>query len=201
MPGSIEEDRLGPAGGIATEIERLRLREREDVVVRLVVVREVHRRARDNREHVRHERLVALIHPRARLVARVERRARRRIEIDHAPPAIGRIVRRRDSRPPTSGRRSVDAEISRTSIRPRIVPATAGDALPLVAVAWPARPSTSIAIPTIAPPALIVKTRTRSRRRQTCAAGRALHRASSAEPPHEASGCAARTSRRRPRCG
>ena len=60
--GAIEATDLRVAGGVAPEVERLRLREREHVVVEAVGVGKVDRRAGHDREHVRHERLVALIH-------------------------------------------------------------------------------------------------------------------------------------------
>ncbi len=64
-------------------------------MVGLVVVGKVDRRARDDRQHVRHERLVALIELRAQLSALVERRARRRVQVHDAAAAIRRIVRER----------------------------------------------------------------------------------------------------------
>ena len=62
MPGRIEAYRLRLAARVAAEIESLRLRQRKDVVVGGVVVREIDDRADGDREHVRHEGLVALIH-------------------------------------------------------------------------------------------------------------------------------------------
>ena len=91
--GVIEPDRLRAAGGVAPEVERGRLRVREHVVVGLIVVGEVDRRAGHDREDVRHERLVRLVHPRA-LDPFVERRARRVLEGDDAAATIGRAVRR-----------------------------------------------------------------------------------------------------------
>jgi hypothetical protein len=63
--GAIEAHRLRTAGRIATKIERARSPQREHVVIGVVAVREVDGRADGNRKHVRHERLVALIHRRA----------------------------------------------------------------------------------------------------------------------------------------
>ena len=66
---AIEPDRLRVPDRVASEVERLGLRERKDVVVGVIAVRKIDRRAGHDRQHVRHERLVALIEPRARLVA------------------------------------------------------------------------------------------------------------------------------------
>ena len=49
----------------------------------------------DNRQHVRHEALVALIEARVRFLAGVEGAARRRVEVDHAAAAIAAVARRR----------------------------------------------------------------------------------------------------------
>ncbi len=110
MPGAIEADRARVAGGVAAEIEGPGLRERKHVVVELVGVREVDRRAGRDREHVRHERLVALIHHGVAALARLERAARRRFQIDDRAQQVGQVApgRRaeiRDARPPLDRRR------------------------------------------------------------------------------------------------
>ena len=88
----IETDRLGVARCIASEIERLGGRQREDVMVRLVVVREIHRRSSNDGQHVRHERLVPLIQLDPHVIPLLECGARRRLQIHDAAPPIGRIV-------------------------------------------------------------------------------------------------------------
>ena len=117
----IEPDRLGPAGGIAAEIERRRLREREHVVVDAIAVRKIDDRAGRDRQHVRRERLVALIHDGVSRLVLLERAARRGFQIHdrlHGIRARWRAPWRRrrtrwDAVPrPAAGRR--------TSMRPRI---------------------------------------------------------------------------------
>ena len=129
--GPVEAHRLGAAGGVAAEIERPRLRERKHVVVDAVAVGEVDDRAGGDRQHVRHERLVALIHHGVARFVCLERAARRRLEVDDRPQAIGEVARRRraevgDGWPPLAG-----GAARRSSTRPRIVPFRAA------APAWP----------------------------------------------------------------
>ena len=88
----LEAHRFRLARGVAPEIELLRLRERKDVVVGVVVVGEVHVGAGDDGQHVRHETLVALIHPRAAVFALFERGAWRGFEIDDAAPPFEGIA-------------------------------------------------------------------------------------------------------------
>ena len=60
-----------------------------------------------DREHVRHERLVALIHHRVAAFARLERAARRRFQVDDRAQQIGHVARRpacRDRRRPAAAR-------------------------------------------------------------------------------------------------
>ena len=66
-------------------------------MVGVVVVRKVHGRAGRDREHVRHEGLVALIHPRVRLVARIEGRAWRGVQVDDAAAPVRDVVRGRNA--------------------------------------------------------------------------------------------------------
>ena len=107
MPGLLEPDGLRRSGRITSEVEGPGLREREHVVIGPVVVGEIHRRPGHDRENVRDERLVALVQPGARLVAGIEGRARRRVEIDHGPAAVGRAMT------------GVHAELG--DVRPRLV--------------------------------------------------------------------------------
>ncbi len=86
----IEPHGLRVARAVAPQIEALTLREREHVVVGAIVVREVDGRPDRDGEQVRHERLVALIHPRACGFAVLERALRRGLEVhDRAPPLAG----------------------------------------------------------------------------------------------------------------
>ena len=106
MPGRSNRDRLGAAGRIAPEIERRassRARTRCGTCWSLFGKSTVV--PGDDREHVRHERLVPLVHPRARLVARVERGARRRFQVDDAAAAVVGAVRRRHPERRDSGAR------------------------------------------------------------------------------------------------
>ena len=64
MPGRSKRIGLRAPGGVAPEIEAPRLRQREDVVVRAIVVGKVDRRADRHRQQVRDERLVPLVHRR-----------------------------------------------------------------------------------------------------------------------------------------
>ena len=88
---AIETDSFRSADGVAAKIEGLRFRKRKHVVIGVIVVRKVDGRTRDDSQHVRLERFVALIHPRARLVGPFERGARGRVEIHDAAP-IRRFV-------------------------------------------------------------------------------------------------------------
>ena len=91
----VEADGLGPPGRIATEIEPAGLREREDVVIDRVGVGKVYRRAGHDREDVRHEGLVALIHHGPSAVIGFERPAWRRLEVDDRAQQIGQVAWRR----------------------------------------------------------------------------------------------------------
>ena len=69
------------------------LREREHVVVRRVAVGKIDDGADHDRQHVRHERLVALIHHGAAGLALFEGAARRGFEIDDAAAQVRQIAR------------------------------------------------------------------------------------------------------------
>ena len=80
-------------------------------------------RADHDREHVRHEALVALIHDGAAGIALVERRARRGLEIDDAAAQVGHVARagrarRRDIGPPLDRLRELaDVEAAANAAR------------------------------------------------------------------------------------
>ena len=80
-PGPVETNGLGPAGGVAAEIKAPDLRQREDIVVDAIAVRELDRGASRDRQHVRHERLVSLIHDGPGGFGLFERTPRRCLEI------------------------------------------------------------------------------------------------------------------------
>jgi hypothetical protein len=90
---AIEADRFGFARRVAAEIEAFRLRQREHIVERLVAIGEIHHGAHGHREHVRHERFVALVHDRANRLTLFEGTARRRFEIDDAAAQVGQVAR------------------------------------------------------------------------------------------------------------
>ncbi len=119
----LEADGLRSARRVAPEIEAAHVGQREHVVIGAIVVREVDDRADGDRQHARHEALVALIHADAALVRLAERAARRALEIHDADRAlVGVIVPviaaadRRDRRPPIGAhrlRRQIDAAANR----------------------------------------------------------------------------------------
>ena len=82
---------------IVAQIEGFRLRERKHVVVEGIAVREVDNRAGRDREQVRDERLVALIHHGAPRVGPFERAALRGFEIDDRSQAVRQIALTRRS--------------------------------------------------------------------------------------------------------
>ena len=127
---TIEPDGLRAPGGVAAEVEAPRLREREDVVVRAVVVGEVDRRAHRHRQQVRDERLVPLVHRHATAVAVFERALRRRLEVHDRAPPFDTSRTGPSPRSPADGRRSVSeaaaaARRGREWSRPASAPARA----------------------------------------------------------------------------
>ena len=108
MPGRSKRTGLRVAGGVAAEIERPRLRERKHVVVERSQFGKVDGRAGRDREHVRHERLVALIHHRA-AAPRSSRTRRAAPTRGRRPTAADRARRARAGVPrsATPGRRSI----------------------------------------------------------------------------------------------
>ena len=138
----VEDDRARLAARVAAQVEAARLREREDVVVDAVAVREVDRAADGDREHRRDEGLVALVEHRAPGRRRLESRLRCRLEIHDAATAVGGLARRRHPELGHGGPLARGGRARRISIRPRITPfATPGACAASVAPAAAARPS------------------------------------------------------------
>ena len=91
----IEADRPRVTGGVASEIEAGRLRERKHVVIELVRIRKIDRRAGHDGEQMRHERFVALVHHRSAAFVDLEGASRRRLQVDHRAHPIVHVARRR----------------------------------------------------------------------------------------------------------
>ena len=141
MPGRSKRTDLRAAARVAAEVEAVPLREREDVVVRAVAVGEVHGGAGGHGQHVGHERLVALVHDRARLAGQLEgARAARVSRYTTLRRRSGRPgVRARPRRRWRAGPRP--AAGSRLHLhRPRMVPRRGGSAANAAAAARRARP-------------------------------------------------------------
>src|SRR4051794_26023293 len=88
----VEADRFRMPGRVAAEIEGLGFRERKNVVIEPVGIWKIDGRAGGDREHVRYERLVALIHHRMAAVAGFERAARCRVEVDDGAQQIWHVA-------------------------------------------------------------------------------------------------------------
>ena len=123
----VHAHRFRSAGGIAAEVEALRARQREHVVVRQVAVGEVDDGADHHGQHVRHEALVALVHDGAAGLAFVEGGARRGVEVDEPAAQVRdvarpRAARRGDIGPALGGLgEAADVEAAADAARQRVV--------------------------------------------------------------------------------